>query len=159
MASNEIKTLLIGNNPRELGCLSIHLQNFKWKTFVVRTSFDLNQGWIMAQRFRPDYILVESAFGEMEIKKFLADIRGNKFTKMATVALLKENNATQLMVPGVQDYLLGDNIESDTFALNVLNAMSLKLQEDQRTYHRKKASESSRLSGVNIIRNNLMFSS
>jgi len=50
---------------------------------------------------------------------------------MASVALLKEDSSTQLMIPGVQDYLLKDNIVSDTFAYDVLNGIVLKMHEDE----------------------------
>ena len=130
--SKVIKVLMIGNNPRELGCLSIHLRNFQWKKFAVNATFDLKEGWRIAQYFKPDYILVESAFGEDPIRNFIAEIRQHRSTKMATVALLKEDNGTQLMIPEVQDYLLKDNIVSDTFAFDVLNAISLKMHEDEK---------------------------
>ena len=45
--------------------------------------------------------------------------------------MLKADNLTQLLIPGVQDYLLKENIVSDTFAFDVLNAIALKMQEDE----------------------------
>lgn len=130
--SKEIKVLMISNNPREMGCLSIHLHNFKWKRFAVNATFDLKEGWRIAQHFKPDYILLEGSLGEEAIRNFIGHIRSRKGTRNATVTLLKENNSAELMIPGVQDYLLKDNIVSDTFAFDVLNAIALRLQEDKK---------------------------
>lgn len=122
---------MIGNNPREMGCLSIHLRNFKWKKFAVNATFDLQEGWRIALYFKPDYILIDGSFGEPLIRNFVDDVREHSSTMMASVALLKEDSSTQLMIPGVQDYLLKDNIVSDTFAYDVLNAIALKMHEDE----------------------------
>jgi hypothetical protein len=130
-ASKEIKVLMIGNNPREMGCLSIHLRNFKWKRFAVNATFDLKEGWRIAQYFKPDYILIDGSLGERLISDFIDQVRQYKSTRMASVALLKEDSSTQLMIPGVQDYLLKENIVSDTFAYDVLNGIVLKMHEDE----------------------------
>jgi hypothetical protein len=128
--SKEIKVLMISNNPHEMGCLNIHLRNFRWKRFAVNTTFDLTEGWKVAQYFKPDYILIEGSFSKEAIKDFISRIRTRKHTAQATIALLKENNHNELLIPGIQDYLLKDNIVSDTFAFDILNAISLKIQED-----------------------------
>ena len=130
--SKEIRVLMIGNNPREMGCLSIHLRNFVWKRFAVNATFDLTEGWKIAQYYKPDYILIDASFGSQLIREFLHQLRSNKNTSSAVVALLKENNHSELIIPGVQDYLLKDNIESDTFAFDVLSAIAHKLKDDQK---------------------------
>ena len=148
-ASKEIKVLMIGNNPREMGCLSDHLRNFKWKRFAVNATFDLKEGWRIAQYFKPDYILVDSSCGEGPIRNLIAQIRTRKSTRMATVALLKEDNSGQLLIPGGQDYLLKDNIVSDTFAYDVLNAIALKIHEDEKPVYA--LTESSKVSWLPSI--------
>ena len=134
--SKEIKVLMIGNNPREMGCLNLHLRNFRWKKFAVNATFDLEQGWRIAQYFKPDYILIEDSFGEAPIRNLIAQIRSKRSIRSTTVALLKADNLTQLLIPGVQDYLLKENIVSDTFAFDVLNAIALKMQEDENKAYR-----------------------
>ncbi|GJM27750.1 MAG: hypothetical protein DHS20C17_03850 [Cyclobacteriaceae bacterium] len=129
--SKQIKVLMIGNNPREMGCLSLHLRNFRWKRFVVNATFDLKEGWRIAQYYKPDYVLIEGSFEVDDIKEFINQLRSNKSTKLAIVTLLKENNHTELMIPGVQDYLLKDNIASDTFAFDILNAIAHKVQTEE----------------------------
>ena len=142
-ATKEIRVLMIGNNPREMGCLSNHLRNFRWKRFSVNATFDLKEGWKIAQYFKPDYILLEGSFGKESIKSFIQQIRDRKATKAAIVALLKDNSKTDLVIPGVQDYLLKDNIVSDTFAFDILNAIALKIQEDERRAIQLSATENS----------------
>ena len=115
-----------------MGCLSDHLRNFRWKRFAVNATFDLTEGWKIAQYFKPDYILIDGLFQPEAIKTFIGQIRERKSTQSATIALLKDNSATELVIPGVQDYLLKDNIILDTFAFDVLNAIALKIQEDER---------------------------
>ena len=128
--SKQIKVLMIGNNPRELGCLSLHLRNFRWKRFSVNATFNLKEGWKIAQYFKPDYVLIDGSFDSADIKNFVQQLRSNKSTKMGIVALLKENNHQELMIPGVQDYLLKDHIASDTFAFDIMNALAHQQTEE-----------------------------
>lgn len=121
---------MIGNNPRELGCLSLHLRNFRWKRFAVNATFNLKEGWKIAQYFKPDYILIDGSFDSTEIKNFVQHLRSNRATSLGIVALLKEDNHQELMIPGVQDYLLKDNIASDTFAFDILNALAHQQTEE-----------------------------
>ena len=152
-ATKKIRVLMISNNPREMGCLSIHLRNFRWKQFAVNATFDLKEGWKIAQSFKPDYILLEGSYGESAIRNFTAHIRNRKSTRNATIALLKENNNTELMIPGVQDYLLKDNIVSDTFAFDILNAIALKMQEDSnRAYQLSGASQPTWTFGAGFLK-------
>ena len=130
--SKEIKVLMIGNNPREMGCLNIHLRNFRWKRFKVNATFDLAEGWRIIQYFKPDYILVEASFGVEPIRNFLQQVRSRKSTSLAAVALLKEDNQTQMVIPGIQDYILRDNISSDTFAFDVINVVAQKAKKKEK---------------------------
>lgn len=140
--SKEIKVLMIGNNPREMGCLGIHLRNFAWKRFLVNATFDLTEGWKIAQYYKPDYILIDASFGSKLIKDFVDQLRSTKNTSSAVVALLKENNHSELVISGVQDYLLKDNIESDTFAFDILSAIAHKMKEDKKEVYQLAAQPS-----------------
>ncbi len=130
--TKEIRVLMIGNNPREMGCLSMHLRNFMWKRFLVNATFGLSEGWRIARYFKPDYILIDSSLGLKPIKDFINQLRSHGAFGSGVVALLKEDNKSELIIPGVQDYLLKDNIESDTFAFDILSAIAHKLQEGQK---------------------------
>ena len=127
--SNVIKVLMIGNNPREMGCLSDHLRGYTWKKFKVNATFDLKHGMQLAQSQKPDYILLDHALDKDQLTSWVRNLRRQKIFKNTAVAILKDDNQSELLVPGVQDYLLKDSIESDTFALNVLNAIRIRIQE------------------------------
>ena len=131
--SKVIKVLMIGNNPREMGCLSDHLRRFAWKKFNVTATFDLKRGWRLTHAQRPDYILLDGSLPADAIKAWVHDLRRRRAFDHTAVAILKEDNTSQLVVPGIQDYLLKDNIVSDTFALTVLNAIRMKVQEKRPT--------------------------
>lgn len=130
--SKEIRVLMIGNNPRELGCLSMHLRNFAWKRFLVNATFDLSEGWKIARYYNPDYILIDGSLSADLIRNFVDQLRNFKATSKTVVALLKESNHSELVITGVQDYLLSDNIASDTFAFDVLNAIAHQKQEESK---------------------------
>lgn len=125
-----IKVLMVSNNPREMGCLSDHLRRFAWKKFNVVATFDLKQGLRLAYSHKPDYILLDGTLDEQMLRDWIRTLRQGKQFNRCAIALLKEDNHTQLIVPGVQDYLLKDSIVSDTFALKVLNAIRIKAQEN-----------------------------
>lgn len=131
--SKVIKVLMIGNNPREMGCLSEHLRNFQWKNFNVVATFDLKQGRQLVQSLKPDYILLDAALGEKPLKSWVTQVREKKQTQNIAIAVMKDNNS-QLVIPGIQDFLLKDNIVSDTFALTVLNALKMKELENRQKF-------------------------
>ncbi len=127
--SNVIKVLMIGNNPREMGCLSDHLRGYTWKKFNVSATFDLKHGMQLAQSQKPHYILLDYELGKRQLTDWVKNLRRQRNFKNTALAVLKDDNKSEILVPGVQDYLLKDAIESDTFALNVLNAIRIRLQE------------------------------
>jgi|GEM_PF-2583214 len=127
--SHVIKVLMIGNNPREMGCLSDHLRGYSWKKFSVSATFDLKHGRQLAQSQRPHYILLDHGLDQEELTQWVRTLRRQKSFRHTAIAILKDDNQRELLVPGVQDYLLKESIESDTFALNVLNAIRIRIQE------------------------------
>ena len=127
-----IKVLMISNNPREMGCLSDHLRKFTWKKFNVVATFDLKQGQRLAYSHRPHYILLDGSLDQQLLRTWVQTLRKGKQFQHTAIALLKENNRAQLVIPGVQDYLLKDSIVSDTFALKVLSAVRLKIKETKK---------------------------
>jgi len=98
---------------------------------LVNATFDVDEGWRCAQYFKPDYILIDGSLDTSGIKEFVDHIRAHRVLRQSVIALLKEDNHSELIIPGVQDYLLKDNIESDTFAFDILSAIAHKLQEDR----------------------------
>lgn len=132
-----IKVLMIGNNPREMGCLSDHLRKFIWKKFKVTATFDLKQGTTLANSQKPDYILLDGSFDQEALSHWVKNLRRSRQFKHTAIALLKENNLEQLVIPGVQDYLLKETIVSDTFALKVINAIRLKVKENAKALTNK----------------------
>lgn len=148
---------MIGNNPREMGCLSMHLRNFNWKRFLVNATFDLTEGWRIAQYYQPDYVLIDGSLNLSKIKEFVHQLRTHRSTGKAVIALLKESNHSELVIPGVQDYLLKDNIASDTFAFDVLNAVARKIKQDKKVYRLASPSSTSWISqlfGKKVMANN-----
>lgn len=127
--SGVIKVLMVSNNPREMGCLSDHLRRFAWKKFNVVATFDLKAAWRLAHSHKPDYILIDVSLGTDHIKAWVQAIRKRRPFDHTAIAVLKDDNSTQLVIRGIQDYLLKDTIDSDTFALTVLNAIRIKVQE------------------------------
>jgi DNA-binding response OmpR family regulator len=126
---------MIGNNPREMGCLSVHLRNFAWKRFLVNATFDLTDGWRIAQYYMPDYVLIDGGLSPASIKEFVERLRSSRPMKHTVVAILKESNDLELIIPGVEEYLLKDSIASDTFAFDVLNAISRRINEREKSIY------------------------
>ena len=79
--SNVIKVLMIGNNPREMGCLSDHLRGYTWKKFKVNATFDLKHGMQLAQSQKPDYILLDHALDKDQLTSRVRNLRRQKIFK------------------------------------------------------------------------------
>jgi len=122
--------MLIGNNPREMGCLSNFLNQYTWKKFTVTTAFDVTEGLNRFDKFNPDYVMLDEALGHEALQHFTGNIRKKKSLNSTALAILKNTNESELMIPGVQDYLLKSNIYSDTLPLTILNAIKLNRRKD-----------------------------
>jgi len=53
------------------------------------------------------------------------------------------------MIPGIQDYLLKDNIASDTFAFDVLNAISQEATAEERRVSKVRSLDRSKQPAIN----------
>lgn len=122
--------MLIGNNPREMGCLSNFLNRFTWKKFSVTTAFDIDQGLQKFDKFNPDYVMLDEALGHEALQSFTKYVRKRKRFNPTALAILKNTNESEFMIPGVQDYLLKSSIFSDTLPLTILNAIKLSRRKD-----------------------------
>jgi len=128
--SKSTRVMLIGNNPREMGCLSNFLNRFTWKKFSVVTAFDVAQGLQKLDKFNPDYVMLDEALGHEALQRFTQNVRKNKRFHPTALAILKNTNESEFMIPGVQDYLLKSNIFSDTLPLTILNAIKLSRRKN-----------------------------
>ncbi|MGI9542802.1 MAG: hypothetical protein ACR2MX_06045 [Cyclobacteriaceae bacterium] len=152
--SKSFHVMLIGNNPREMGCLSNFLNRFTWKKFTVTTAFDVEQGFQKFDKSTPDYVMLDEALGHEALQSFARYVRRNKRFNPTALAILKNTNESEFMIPGVQDYLLKSNIFSDTLPLTILNAIKLSRRKDSLL----KAVEKKKSSALNLSWFNTAFS-
>ncbi len=125
-----IKILMIGNNPREMGCLAEYLRDFTWKKFNVMATFSLEKGLRLTSFHKFDYILLDADLGHEALQSWIEVVTNRRSSDHTTIAVLK-NEQTKQVFAGVHDYLIKDELNSANTALKVLNGMRIKLVKDR----------------------------
>lgn len=125
---------LVGNNPGELSTLNSRLSHYTKANLTADVSFDLHDGIKQIIKTRPNYILLDDCYPINQLQKFLNRMRRNSVTRDIPVALLKTSNKSQLLLNGVQDFLLKDDFTGDKVFSAIIN--SKKIKRTQRLLYR-----------------------
>lgn len=123
---HQFNVMLIGNNPKELADYNSSLINEKKFRFVTDVSFDLMESIQSIFRNKPVYILVDDGLGIHALRKFIGEIRSKSKTKEIPIALLKSSNKRQLLISGIQDYLLKDNFSAERLYYSIMNSRKIR---------------------------------
>jgi len=125
---------LVGNNPGELSAMNNRLSGFTKANLRADVSFDLHDGVKKITKSKPNYILLDDCYPITQLQKFIDRIRSNSMTRDIPVALLKTSNKSQLLLYGVQDFLLKDSFTGDKVLSAIVN--SRKIKRTQRLLYR-----------------------
>lgn len=137
---NPFNILLIGNNPRELSSVYNLLKKIKKREFITDIAFDLKNIFLRIARFRPNFILIDDALNKRQIKKLLNRLRRNKKTQDIPIAVLKSSNYNETLNEGVSDFILKENMSSDSLYHSILNSIRFhKTYRYLRYAYRKRA--------------------
>ena len=117
---------LVGNNPGELSVLNNRLLRFPKANLRAEVSFDLQDGVKEIARTKPSYIFIDDCFPIVQLQKFIHRLKRNSMTRDIPVALLKTSNRSQLLLSGVQDFLLKDTFSGEKVFNAILNSRKIK---------------------------------
>lgn len=144
--SGQVNLLLVGNNPIELSAILGKIQNIQGKKIITEIAFDLKSLFERLMNFRPDYILIDDNIGKPELAEAIAALGHNRRTKDIPITVLKNSNYQESSGSGVLDYVLKQNISTESL-LNTLKN-SLKLRRTQLFLYKAYNLRKRQLSGV-----------
>jgi CheY-like chemotaxis protein len=133
--NDPVNLLLVGNNPIELSAILGKIESIRGKKITTEIAFDITSLFERLMNFRPDYILIDDNIGKSELSEVIGSLANNRRTKNIPVTVLKNSNYQESMGSfGVLDYLLKQNISSDSLLNTIKN--SLKFRRTQLFLHK-----------------------
>ncbi len=143
------KVLVVGNNPIELGPIFERLKGITNKTVLTEMAFDIKTIFQRLVLFRPQHILIDDNIGKKELHLMVDMLHGRK-TRNVPITILKNSNYHETIGAGVMNYILKQNLTSETLYRELLN--SIQFLETQRLWnkaYRKRKGQLGRLFNVN----------
>lgn len=144
--SGQVNLLLVGNNPIELSAILGKIQNIRGKKIITEIAFDLKSLFERLMNFKPDYILIDDNIGKPELAEAISALGNNRRTKDIPITVLKNSNYQESSGSGVLDYVLKQNISTESL-LNTLKN-SLKLRRTQLFLYKAYNLRKRQLSGI-----------
>jgi DNA-binding NarL/FixJ family response regulator len=133
--NDQVNLLLVGNNPIELSAILGKIENIRGKKITTEIAFDITSLFERLMSFRPDFILIDDQIGKAALREVISSLTNNRRTKNIPVTVLKNSNYQESMGSfGVLDYLLKQNISSDSLLNTIKN--SLKFRRTQLFLHK-----------------------
>ena len=128
-AKENFNVLVVGNNPIELSRVFDNLKSMPGRRIVTEIAFDLATIWDRLISFKPNYILIDDNIGKMELKLAVRALGSEKKTKHVPITILKNSNYEEVISVGVMDYILKQNLTSESLYRTLTN--SLKFRKTQ----------------------------
>lgn len=126
-ASDPLNLLLVGNNPIELSSILSKIEMIPGKQILTEIAFDLKGLFERLMNFRPNYILIDDNIGRRELTQVLNALAGSKRTKDIPVTVLKNSNYEETHgSSGVMDYVLKQNLSTESILNTVKNSLKLR---------------------------------
>ncbi len=139
------KVLVVGNNPIELGFVSDRLRGIREKMIFTEMAFDLQTIFQRLLSFQPQHILIDDNIEKEELHLMVEKLHGRK-TRHVPITILKNSNYHQTIGAGVMNFVLKQNLTSDTLYRELLNSSHfLETQKHWTRAYRERKGQLSRL--------------
>ena len=122
----DLRVLLVGNNPIELSKIFDNIRNAPGKNILTEIAFDLKTILERLIDFKPNYILIDDNIGKLELKNAVKMLTKDKKTKDIPIAILKNSNYEEVFSVGVMDYILKENINGQSLFIALSNSLKFR---------------------------------
>jgi PleD family two-component response regulator len=122
----KINVLVMGNNPIELSYLFDMLKKIKNKTIETEIAFDQETAKQRLNRFNPSYILIDDNIGKNALQKVVTQLLQHSKTKDVPITVVKNSNYHEAVNTGVMNYVLKQNLTSESLYQAMLNSLKFK---------------------------------
>jgi AmiR/NasT family two-component response regulator len=122
----ELKVLVVGNNPIDLSHTFESLSKISDHKVITEIAFDLTSLVERLTHFKPNYILIDDNLGKLELKATVLALSSNRKTKHVPITVLKNSNYHEAMNTGVMNYILKDTITGESLYTALKNSLKFK---------------------------------
>jgi AmiR/NasT family two-component response regulator len=122
----ELKVLVVGNNPIDLSHTFESLSKISGHKVITEIAFDLASIIDRLSHFRPTYILIDDNMGQPELKATVLALSVNRKTRHVPITVLKNSNYHEAMNTGVMNYILKETITGDSLYTALKNSLKFK---------------------------------
>lgn len=129
MNSEDLNILVVGNNPIDLSHTFNSLNQIRNHRVVTEIAFNINGLLERLANFKPNFILVDDNIGRIELAAIVKALLAHRKTRHVPITVLKNSNYIETLNTGVLNYLLKDDVSSDSLYTAFRN--SLKFQKTQ----------------------------
>ncbi len=136
---DDLKVLVIGNNPIELSRVFDNLNSISGKKLITEIAFDFKSIRERLQNFKPNFILIDDNIDKIELKSMIQSLNRRR-TKNIPITILKNSNYSESATSGVMNFLLKDNLTSEALYKSFLDVTRFKKTHEYlaNAYHKRK---------------------
>ncbi len=131
--SEDLKVLVVGNNPIELGRVFDSLNRIPGKKIITEIAFDVATILDRLAKFTPHFILIDDNIGKLELRNSVRTLLRSRKTKGVPITVLKNSNYHEAINSGVLDYILKENLTGGIALQTFMN--SIKFRDTQQYLH------------------------
>jgi hypothetical protein len=123
----DLKVLLIGNNPIEMGGILDKLNSIRTKKIITEIAFDLKTISERLAHFKPGYILIDDNIGKLELTQIVTSFCASNRTKNVPITVLKNSNYHESFVSFCNlDYVLKQNWNAESLLIAIKNSLKFR---------------------------------
>jgi len=126
LSSESLNILVVGNNPIELGYVLDSLKKIPGKRIITEIAFDLKSICERLIRFEPNFILIDDNVGRSALQDTVRTLSANKKTQNVPITVLKNSNYSEALGSTILDYLLKQNLTSESLYSTLKNSLKLR---------------------------------
>src|SRR5258706_16030366 len=119
----ELKVLLVGNNPTDLGRVFDSLNGIPGKRIMTEIAFDLKTIVDRLTRFTPNFIVIDDNIGKVELRNSVQALLHHRKTKQIPITVLKNSNYQEAITSGVLNYILKEHLTGESLYRALKNSM------------------------------------
>lgn len=154
LGNNSVRVLLVGNNPIEMSKVYDDLKASFRPVFETEASFDIKDSLKKFKKFKPSSIVIDENLGKENIKLLIENLKNSELFDKVGITLIKASYCKEILLQGVQEYILKADMTSEKLAKSILNSLKFKKTEAtlRKSYGKKMAKLKSLYEKATIVK-------
>lgn len=123
-----IKVLLVGNDPIALGHTYDSLANLQEKWLELHTSFDVKDAWKKVVKYNPSCLVVDDTLNKKDLSALVQKVHDWKKSSVS-ITLLRSRSNRRLVLNNIQEYLIKEDVDPKRLLRGIQQAIKWKKAE------------------------------